>query len=82
MKDTATISIITRVKIKDAFRKRALDLFSISELYNWPPSSGPIGNALKMPTLKLMNHNQNKKLAIMGKADPSVDEYLSAIRSE
>lgn len=85
MKDMATIITITSVKIRDAFLRRvepALTFLSISELYNWPPSSGPIGNALKIPTLKLMNHSQKRKLAIIGKEDPSVDEYLDAIRSE
>ena len=85
MKDMATIITITSVRIRDAFRKRvepALTFLSISELYNCPPSSGPIGNALKMPTLKLMNHNQKRKLAIIGNAGPRVDVYLDAIRSE
>ena len=85
MKTMATINTITRVRIRDAFRKRvepALIFLSINELYSCPPSSGPIGKALKIPTLKLTNHNQNRKLAITGKADPSADEYLDAIRSE
>ena len=85
MKDMATINTITSVKIRDAFLNRvepAPTFLSIRELYNCPPSSGPIGNALNMPTLKLMNHSQKRKLAIIGKEDPSVDEYLEAIRSE
>lgn len=72
--------------MRDAFLRRvepALTFFSISELYSCPPSRGPIGSALKIPTLKLMNHNQKRKLATTGKVDPRIEEaYLGAIRSE
>src|SRR6185437_14928920 len=53
---------------------------SIIVLYNCPPSNGPIGKALKIATLKLMNHIQNKKFSTTGKYDPSIgEEYLSCI---
>lgn len=42
-------------------------LFSISEAYSCPPSKGPMGRALNIPTLKLINHSQNSILEITGK---------------
>lgn len=42
-------------------------LFSISEAYSCPPSKGPMGRALNIPTLKLTNHSQNSMLEITGK---------------
>jgi hypothetical protein len=44
-----------------------LNLFSIRDPYSCPPSKGPIGSALNIPTLKLINHNQNSRLEINGK---------------
>src|SRR5581483_1052802 len=83
--DAATIATITSVKSMFAFLASALDFafFSMSEPYSCPPSSGPIGSALNIPTLKLMNHSQNSMLAIGANATPStLDSYFGAIRSE
>src|SRR6476659_7237444 len=80
-KANATIIMVPYVNIFEECRSIPF-LFSvflsIIVLYNWPPSNGPIGKALKIATLKLMNHIQNRRFAGIAKYDPKIgDEYLS-----
>ena len=60
-----------------------LDLLSISEPYNWPPSKNAIGRALNIPRLKLINHSQKRVFAIIANDWPKIlDSYFGAIKSE
>ena len=60
-----------------------LDLLSIRELYNCPPSKNAIGSALNIPKLKFMNQSQKRVFAIMGNVGPNILElYFGAMVSE
>lgn len=78
--------VIIIVRSSDAFFTflvLELNFVSIKELYNCPPSRGPIGSALNIPTLKLMNHIQKSKLENIGKLGPRMlESYFGAIKSE
>jgi hypothetical protein len=64
---TKTIAIIANViNWLIAIPVFSFVLLAIKEPYHWPPSKGPIGRALNIATLKLMNHTQNNILAIRG----------------
>ena len=84
------ITITMKIKVIALFTVDGLiffpldfNLFSIREPYSWPPSKGPMGSALNMPTLKLINHNQNSMLEIAGNEDPNTpDSYFDASDSE
>lgn len=74
-----TSVIITRPTMKyvsrfPGFILLDLNLLSNTELYSCPPSKGPIGSALKMPTLKLINQSQKNIFAKIGKLDPKMGE--------
>jgi hypothetical protein len=81
---TINIKVIALVTVDGlSFVPIDFNLFSIREPYNCPPSKGPIGSALNIPTLKLINHNQNNRLETTGKYDPNKpDSYFDAIESE